>query len=629
MKPNQDLCQLLDWDSAFFGFRIARVRVSDMTAPILSEVFEWCDQERVRCLYFLASAESPGVMELAAAGGFRVADIRITFARELRADSGATRSVRAFRESDLPSLQAIAAVSHRDTRFYNDPGFPDQRCDELYQTWIERSCHGYADTVLVAEHRLEPAGYVACHVDTEGVGSIGLLAVAKWSRGLGLGGELVAGALIFFEEAGCKRVTVATQGRNCPAQRLYQNCGFRSANVELWYHRWFDRDIVNSYRIPFNKPSLSGNELLHLAESITAGHISSDGRFTARCRDLMQTEFGVPGVLLTTSCTHALEMAALLLNIHPGDEVIIPSFTFVSTVNAFVLRGGVPIFVDVRPDTLNIDERQLEPLITTRTKAIVVVHYAGVGCEMDTITSLAKRRKIAIIEDNAHGMFGRYRSQYLGTFGTLSTLSFHETKNLTCGEGGALVVNDEKLLERAEFIRDKGTNRKRFLRGQVDKYTWVDIGSSYGLSDILAAYLFAQLEKRVLIQNTRRRLWHRYFLSLSDWAIAHNVQLPSVPEHCEQAYHMFYMVLPSFELRQGLIEHLKARGILSVFHYLPLHLSEMGQRYGGRPGQCPVSEDVSDRLLRLPFYNSLSDTEQTDVVDAIQSFDLSQGMFPQ
>ena len=378
---------------------------------------------------------------------------------------------------------------------------------------------------------------------------------------------------------------------------------------------------MNSFRIPFNKPSLSGNELLHVAESIRAGHISSDGRFTKRCRELLETGLAVPGVLLTTSCTHALEMAALLLDVQPGDEVIVPSFTFVSTVNAFVLRGAVPVFVDVRPDTLNMDESRLQPLITTRTKAIVPVHYAGVGCEMDSIVSLARKHEIAIIEDNAHGAFGRYRSQYLGTFGVLATLSFHETKNLTCGEGGALIVNDKDFLERAEVIRDKGTNRKRFLRGQVDKYTWLDLGSSYGLSDILAAYLCAQLESREEIQRTRQRVWNNYFSSLNGWAATRNVQLPSVPMHCEQAYHMFYMLLPSLEIRQGLIEHLKVRGILSVFHYLPLHLSEMGKRYGGWQGQCPVSEDVSNRLLRLPFYNSLSDGEQMEVVDAIKSFD--------
>jgi len=379
---------------------------------------------------------------------------------------------------------------------------------------------------------------------------------------------------------------------------------------------------MSSFRIPFNKPSLSGDELLHVAESIRAGHISCDGRFTKRCRELLEAELAVPGVLLTTSCTHALEMAALLLDITPGDEVIVPSFTFVSTVNAFVLRGAVPKFVDIRLDTLNMDESLVERLITTRTKAIVPVHYAGVGCEMDIILSLAKKHRIPIIEDNAHGVFGRYRGKLLGTFGSLATLSFHETKILTCGEGGALVVNDELLLDRAEFIRDKGTNRKRFLRGQIDKYSWVDVGSSYGLSDILAAYLCAQLEKRAEIQLSRKRVWDHYYWSLRDWAAEHNVQLPFVPAHCEQAYHMFYMLLPSLEIRQALIEHLKSHGILSVFHYLPLNLSEMGLRNGGQPGQCPVCEDVSDRLLRLPFYNSLSEAEQNDVVDVIRTFPL-------
>jgi dTDP-4-amino-4,6-dideoxygalactose transaminase len=272
-----------------------------------------------------------------------------------------------------------------------------------------------------------------------------------------------------------------------------------------------------------------------------------------------------------------------------------------------------------------MDETRVEPLITSRTKAIVPVHYAGVGCEMDAIISLAKKYEIAVVEDNAHGALGRYRGKHLGTFGSMATLSFHETKNLTCGEGGALFVNEESLLERAEIIRDKGTNRKRFLRGQVDKYTWSDVGSSYGLSEILAAYLCAQLEKREEIQLSRKKVWLKYRIGLNDWAAAHDVQLPFVPAHCDQAYHMFYILMPSLEIRQRLIDHLKSRGILSVFHYLPLHLSEMGKRNGGKPGQCPVCEDVSDRLLRLPFYNSLSEAEQNDVIDAIESFDFTRG----
>jgi len=357
-----------------------------------------------------------------------------------------------------------------------------------------------------------------------------------------------------------------------------------------------------------------------MAEAVANGHISGDGPFTRKCHTLLQKELGVHKVLLTTSCTHALEMAALLLEIKPGDEVILPSFTFVSTVNANVLHGFRPVFIDIRPDTLNLDESQLERMITPRTRAIVCVHYAGVGCEMDAIMDMADRHGIPVIEDNAHGLFARYRGKYLGTFGRLATQSFHETKNVTCGEGGALVINDPQYVERAEIIREKGTNRSRFFRGQVDKYTWVDIGSSYLPSDILAAFLYAQLEARDEIQAKRQRIWHYYYANLDRWAKEHGVRLPVIPDHCVQPYHMFYLLLPSLEERQALIAHLKARGILAVFHYLPLHLSPMGQRFGGKPGDCPVTEQVSDRLLRLPFYNSLSQEDQERVVTAIREF---------
>nr|MBC7244141.1 dTDP-4-amino-4,6-dideoxygalactose transaminase [Chloroflexota bacterium] len=377
---------------------------------------------------------------------------------------------------------------------------------------------------------------------------------------------------------------------------------------------------MTDYRIPFNRASLMGNELRYIATAIQQGHISGDGAYTKRCQALLEQVLSVPKVLLTTSCTHALDMAALLLDIQPGDEVIVPSFTFVSTVNAFVLRGARPVFVDIRPDTLNLDETQLERLITPRTRAIAPVHYAGVGCEMDAIMQVAARHGLAVVEDNAHGLFGRYKGKYLGTFGCLATLSFHETKNFTCGEGGALLINEPRYIERAEIIREKGTNRSRFFRGQVDKYTWVDVGSSYLPSDILAAFLYAQLEARGEIQARRKRVWQYYNTHLQSWAEDHGVRLPVVPAHCEQPYHLFYLLMPSLEQRQALIEHLKARGILSVFHYLPLHLSEMGQRFGGQKGDCPVTEDVSDRLLRLPFYNDLTEADQECIVQAIYEF---------
>lgn len=376
-----------------------------------------------------------------------------------------------------------------------------------------------------------------------------------------------------------------------------------------------------SYRIPFNRPYFSGDEFAYMQQAVAAGHLAGDGPFTKKCHAILEETTGTRKAFLTTSCTHALEMSAILADVQAGDEVIIPSFTFVSTVNAFVLRGAKPVFVDVRPDTLNLDETLLKSAITERTKVIVPVHYAGVGCEMDAILATAQAHNIVVVEDNAHGLFGQYKGRPLGSLGHLATQSFHETKNLTCGEGGALLVNDAAMVERAEILREKGTNRSRFFRGMVDKYTWVDIGSSWLPSDMLAAYLYAQLEQRADIQARRAHIWNYYGDHLPEWAEAHGVRLPVIPEHCEQAYHMFYILMPSQDERQALIDHLKARGILSVFHYLPLHLSDMGQSYGGKAGDCPVTEDVSERLLRLPFYNAMTDDELADVVAGLQSFE--------
>lgn len=379
----------------------------------------------------------------------------------------------------------------------------------------------------------------------------------------------------------------------------------------------------SAYKIDFNRPTIVGKELYYISQAIHNGHSAGDGAFTKKCHKFLEEALGVPKALLTTSCTDALEMCALLLDIAPGDEVIVPSFTFVTTINAFVLRGAKPVFVDIRPDTLNLDETQLEQLITERTRAIVPVHYAGVGCEMDAICAIAAKYGIAIVEDNAHGLFGKYKGRYLGTFGTFATQSFHETKNFICGEGGAILINDPLYLERAEIIREKGTNRSRFFRGQVDKYTWVDIGSSFLPSDILAAFLYAQLEARTEIQTKRQNIWNFYHEHLQDWAESCSVRLPMVPSHCDQSFHMYYLLLPSLEARSALIAHLKERGILSVFHYLPLHLSDMGQKYGGKPGNCPVTEDVSDRLLRLPFFNDLNEADQSYIVRAIKEFEPS------
>lgn len=372
--------------------------------------------------------------------------------------------------------------------------------------------------------------------------------------------------------------------------------------------------------IPFNLPSVSPKAMQYVAEAVKSGHISGDGQFTKKCHSLLTETLGGAKVLLTTSCTHALEMSAMLLDIRPGDEVIMPSFTFVSTANAFVGRGAKPIFADITTDTLNIDPESVRKLITSKTKVIVPVHYAGISCDMEQLCQIATDNNLQIVEDNAHGLFGKYRGKFLGTFGTMATQSFHETKNFHCGEGGALIINDETLVERAEIIREKGTNRNKFFRGQVDKYSWVDEGSSYLPSDILAALLLAQLEEREQIQNRRKLIWEEYMEKLIPWASSLQIGLPCVPIDREPAYHLFYLLLPSLQERQRLIQHLKDFDINAVYHYVPLHTSDMGTKFGFKKGDCPITEDVSERLVRLPMYNGMTDSALARVISSVKAF---------
>lgn len=373
--------------------------------------------------------------------------------------------------------------------------------------------------------------------------------------------------------------------------------------------------------IPFNRPSVAGSELEYIADALQRGHVSGDGHYTHEAQAYLERICAAKRVLLTTSCSHALDMSAMLLGLAPGDEVIMPSFTFVSTANAVVLRGATPVFVDIRPDTLNLDERLVEAAITKRTKAIFVVHYAGIGCDMDALLATARRHGLQIVEDNAHGLFGSYKDKPLGSFGALSTLSFHETKNVTCGEGGALVLNDASLIEAAEIIREKGTNRARFFRGQVDKYTWVGLGSSYLPSDMLAAFLLAQLQSHERIQAARKTIWERYATTLGDWAANAGIGVPLVPPDREQSYHIFYLLLPHLEARTRFIDALRSRGVYAAFHYVPLHRSEMAVNIGAGDAQCPVTEEISDRLVRLPLFASMTQDEQGRVIDAVLNFE--------
>jgi len=374
------------------------------------------------------------------------------------------------------------------------------------------------------------------------------------------------------------------------------------------------------YRIPFNKPFIVGKELYYIAQAVLNGRIAGDADYTRRCQALMEGTFGADKILLTHSCTAALEMAAILANIGDDDEIVMPSYTFVSTANAFRLRGAKIRFVDIRPDTLNIDENLIEAEISDRTRAVVPVHYAGVACEMDTILEIAARHDVLVIEDAAQGVGATYRGRYLGTLGDLGTYSFHETKNIICGEGGAIVINNKAFIERAEIIREKGTNRSKFFRGEVDKYTWVDIGSSFLPSDILSAFLYAKLENMDTINNRRADIYSRYLAGLKPLAERGLMRLPVSPPRCESNNHLFYVLLEDEQTRNALMDHLREKGILAVFHYIPLHLSPMGRAMGYRPGDLPVTEDLSGRLLRLPFYYELERDDQQEVVDRISEF---------
>lgn len=354
--------------------------------------------------------------------------------------------------------------------------------------------------------------------------------------------------------------------------------------------------------IPFNKPYMTGRELWYIAQAHAKGHLSGDGMFTKKCNEWLEAKTGANKALLTHSCTAALEIAALLADISPGDEVIMPSFTFVSTANAFVLRGAVPVFIDIRPDTLNMDETKIEQAITTRTKAIVPVHYAGVACEMDTILDIARRHGLLVIEDAAQGIMSTYKGKPLGAIGHLGAYSFHETKNITAGEGGALLVNDERFAERAEVIREKGTNRSKFFRGQVDKYSWVDVGSSYLPSELIAAFLYAQIEEADAITQRRLDLWNYYHEQFADLEQQGVLRRPIVPADCKHNAHMYYILLRNEPARSELISRLKLEGIQSVFHYVPLHSAPMGFQVGRVSGSMEVTDDLSDRLLRLPLW---------------------------
>jgi dTDP-4-amino-4,6-dideoxygalactose transaminase len=374
---------------------------------------------------------------------------------------------------------------------------------------------------------------------------------------------------------------------------------------------------MHEIKIPFNQPFTVGTESTYIQQAINNSHLSGNGEFTKKCQAWLEANTGCDKALLTHSCTAALEMAAILADIQPGDEIIMPSYTFVSTANAFVLRGGVPVFIDIRPDTLNIDESKIEAAITSKTKAIVPVHYAGISCELDTITEIAQHHNLLVIEDAAQGVMSSYKGRSLGSIGHLATVSFHETKNVISGEGGALLINEQRWMERAEIIWEKGTNRSQFFRGQVDKYSWVDIGSSYLPSEINAAFLWAQLEAAEAITQKRIHLWQEYHQAFAELEIQGKIRRPIIPDECQHNAHMYYILLPDSDNRTTLIEKLNICGINAVFHYVPLHSSLAGRKYGRVDGDLSYTEDLWSRLLRLPLWVGMTQADVNQVVDVV------------
>lgn len=375
-----------------------------------------------------------------------------------------------------------------------------------------------------------------------------------------------------------------------------------------------------SDRIPFNKPGLVGRELEYMHQAVERGNLAGDGEFSRRCMSFIKGQYDVRAVLLTPSCTAALEMSMMLLDLTPGDEVILPSFTFVSSASAICRAGGFPRFVDIRPDTLNLDEEKLAAAITRRTRAIMPVHYAGVLCDMPAINSIADRHGLVVVEDAAHAVGSRFAGRSAGAWGSLACYSFHETKNITCGQGGALCINDPSFLTRAEIIRDKGTNRAQYFRGQSDKYTWVDVGSSFVMGELVASYLAAQLEHVDELTEKRRKLYDRYYKSMAPWREEMGLTLPLIPDDCQSNYHIFHLVMETSEDRDQLLKHLNQQDIWAVFHYVPLHSSPRGMSLGYREGDLPLTESIASRLVRLPMYNDLDDETQNRVIEHVHEF---------
>jgi dTDP-4-amino-4,6-dideoxygalactose transaminase len=615
--------EALSWDTDFFGFPVGRITINDAdVAKLAQEAI--ARSESFRLLYCFADTAGLARGEVSEALPSALwVDGKQTYVKRIAQRELPNPAEHGIYPADAYSeaLYTLALQSGEYSRFRTDPNLDRRHFERLYGAWMEASVSRTIAQEVFVHHDAagNPDGVITLG-EKSGRMDIGLVAVDTAARGKGIAGKLLEAAEWYALAHGFTEMQVVTQEANTPACRLYEKAGYQLEKSINIFHIWNNQ---GPKMIPFNKPFLTGKETTYIQEAVASGKISGDGVFTKKCHRFFEERFGFKKVLLTTSCTDALEMAAILIDIRPGDEVIMPAYTFVSTANAFVLRGARIVFADSYDWHPNIDADKIEGLITPKTKAIVPVHYAGMACDMDKIMAIASKYNLFVIEDAAQAIDSYHKSadgsvRPLGSIGHLAAFSFHETKNIISGEGGMLVINDDRYLQRAEIIREKGTNRSSFFRGEVDKYGWVDLGSSYLPSDIIAAFLYAQLENLDKIQEKRRRIWQQYYEELAPFAASHRIQLPVTPQYGTNNAHMFYLICDSLADRDRLIAGCKEQGINPVFHYLSLHKSPYYMpRYSG--GELPFTDLYSDTLVRLPFYYELDEADISSVTRAIKS----------
>lgn len=614
-----------EWDSNFFEIPVLKIDRGVNSINVFNNLLKIAERESV-LTYCFVNPSDKRINEQAIGSGGIFVDKKTIFRKKISKRISSTSHNVFFYKENFPTneLYELSIESGVYSRFNTDKNFKKGDFENLYRVWIEKSLidKDFCTGVLVYKEKKSILGFVTFKLDSKkSVATIGLIAVSQKSRGRGIATSLLKYLEHVVRKSGGKEIYVTTQGSNIPACMLYKKNGYKIYDVLNTYHFWFkDKNRDNlAKKIPYNKPILVGKELEYINNAQSRGQLSGGGYYTKKCQKIIEDQINCRKCLLTHSCTGALEMAAILSEVGVGDEVIMPSYTFVSTANAFVLRGATPVFVDINQTTLNIDPGEIEKAVSSKTKAIVVVHYAGVPCDMDRIMDIAHKNGLIVVEDAAQAYLTKYKNRNLGSIGDFATFSFHETKNVISGEGGALCINNNKFVDRAEVIWEKGTNRSSFMRGEENKYTWVDVGSSFLPSELVSAFLFAQLETADEITKKRLKKWNIYYELFEKLEKEGYAKRPDIKTKYHNG-HIFYLLLGNEVVRNELINYLKLNNILTVFHYVPLHSSPAGKKYGRYVGDMKNTDKISKTIIRLPLFNSLDISDQKLIKDSIIKF---------